>query len=72
MTIKLPETNEALTLATLAALDRKNGLLSRDITSVDMRLPDRMAIGLSEEAAKAHQETMRERYKARIAGGAQI
>ncbi|SEB40153.1 cell division protein FtsQ [Nitratireductor aquibiodomus] len=72
VTIKLPETNEALTLATLAALDRKNGLLSRDITSVDMRLPDRMAIGLSEEAAKAHQETMRERYKARIAGGAQI
>ncbi|MBY8915767.1 cell division protein FtsQ/DivIB [Nitratireductor sp. L1-7-SE] len=72
VTIKLPETNEALTLATLAALDRKNGLLSRDITSVDMRLPDRMAIGLSEEAAEAHQETMRERYKARIAGGAQI
>ncbi|WP_295809365.1 cell division protein FtsQ/DivIB [uncultured Nitratireductor sp.] len=72
VTVKLPESDEALTLATLAALDRKNGLLSRDITSVDMRLPDRMAIGLSDEAVKAHQEAMRERYKARIAGGAQI
>ena len=72
VTIKLPERDEALTLATLASLDRQKGLLSRDITSVDMRLGDRIAIGLSEDAAEDHQEAMRKRYKARIAGGAQI
>lgn len=72
VTIKLPERNEALTLATLAALDREDGLLSRDITSVDMRLPDRLAIGLTTDAAEAHEAAMRERLGLKGKSGARI
>ncbi|EKF20808.1 cell division protein FtsQ/DivIB [Nitratireductor pacificus] len=72
VTIKLPERNEALTLATLAQLDREDGLLSRDITSVDMRLPDRLAIGLSTDAAEAHEAAMRERLGLKRKSGARI
>ena len=38
-------------LARLAALDRDKKLLSRDINMVDLRLPDRVTVRLSDEAA---------------------
>ncbi|MCR4266045.1 cell division protein FtsQ/DivIB [Nitratireductor sp. ZSWI3] len=72
VTIKLPERNEELTLATLSALDRQSGLLNRDITSVDMRLPDRLSVGLTPDAAEAHEAAMRERLGLKRKSGARI
>jgi len=42
--VLLPETNPAEAWARLAAQERANSLLQRDIQSVDMRLPDRLVL----------------------------
>ncbi|MEO8559043.1 MAG: cell division protein FtsQ/DivIB [Rhodospirillales bacterium] len=42
--VMLPETDAAAALKTLAELDRKQQLLSRDLVSIDLRLPDRMVV----------------------------
>lgn len=52
VTVKLPEGGEDAAIADLIELDRKFGLLSRDIVAVDMRLADRLAVRLSPEAAE--------------------
>ena len=49
----LPETDHQQAIEQLIALDSVDGLLSRDIEQVDMRLADRITIRLSEEAAEA-------------------
>ena len=59
--VRLPENDVDKALASLAALDHEKKLLSRDITAVDMRLPDRVTVRLSEAAAKAHEEALKER-----------
>src|SRR5215208_4052978 len=50
--VRLPETNVASALERLLALDRDAKLLSRDIVAIDLRLPDRVSVRLSEGAAK--------------------
>ncbi|QDY99303.1 FtsQ-type POTRA domain-containing protein [Nitratireductor mangrovi] len=50
ITVKLPEDGERAALADLAALDQAQGLLSRDIVAVDMRLDDRLVVKLTPEA----------------------
>ncbi|CCG09282.1 cell division protein FtsQ/DivIB [Pararhodospirillum photometricum] len=42
--VRLPEAEPAQALALLVRLDREQGLLSRDIDTIDMRLPDRLVI----------------------------
>jgi cell division protein FtsQ len=54
--IRLPEHGVANALTTLTRLDKEDKLLSRDITAIDMRLPDRLTVRLSEEAGKARDE----------------
>lgn len=49
--IKLPQEGMAAALEKLAELDRDQGLLSRDIKSVDLRIADRVTIGLGDEIA---------------------
>ena len=49
--VKLPETGVSAALATLVAHDTKHRILSRDIISVDLRLPDRVSVELTEIAA---------------------
>lgn len=49
--IRLPESGEADALAALADVDRRQGLLARDIAAVDLRLPDRLVVRLTEQAA---------------------
>jgi cell division protein FtsQ len=51
--VRLPENDPATALGRLAALDREQRILSRDATMIDLRVPDRVAIGLSDEAAAA-------------------
>ncbi|ESR27327.1 Cell division protein FtsQ [Lutibaculum baratangense AMV1] len=49
--VKLPEVDAAGAVAELAELDRDEALLSRDLVAVDLRLPDRIILKLSEQAA---------------------
>lgn len=49
--IKLPETDPGAAVAELAQLDRDQAILSRDLTSVDLRLTDRIILTLTEDAA---------------------
>jgi cell division protein FtsQ len=52
VTILLPEGREEEQLAELARFDREQALLSRDISEIDMRLPDRLVVRLGEAAAE--------------------
>jgi cell division protein FtsQ len=54
--IKLPENEVGNALAALSKFDKEDRLFSRDIGAVDMRLPDRLTVQLSEDAAKAREE----------------
>jgi cell division protein FtsQ len=58
MDVRLPETGTEAALATLVKLDSDEQLLSRDITSIDLRLPDRVTVRLSEDAAKARADAL--------------
>jgi cell division protein FtsQ len=49
ITVKLPEGDATAALATLAQIDRDEGLLNRDITMVDLRLSDRMIVRLADD-----------------------
>jgi cell division protein FtsQ len=59
MDIRLPEAGAAQALEALLALDRDKAILSRDITAIDLRLPDRVTVRLSESAAKAREESVK-------------
>jgi cell division protein FtsQ len=61
--IRLPEIDVGRALAALVQYDMEDKLLSRDITTIDMRLPDRMTVRLSEEAAKAREEQFKKPSK---------
>jgi cell division protein FtsQ len=52
--VKLPEVGVERALAEIVALDAQYKILSRDIESVDLRLPDRVSVALTSEAM-AHQ-----------------
>jgi cell division protein FtsQ len=67
--VRLPEGEVAVALEQLATLDREAKLLSRDITVVDMRLPDRVTVRLSEKAGQARQELLKDLSKKAKKGG---
>jgi cell division protein FtsQ len=68
--IRLPENDVGNALAMLSKLDKEDRLFSRDITAVDMRLPDRLTVQLSEEAAKAREELFKDKKPKKKAGDA--
>ena len=53
--VELPEAAPEQALATLVELDRTKNLLSRDITAIDLRLPDRVAVRQSDAAFAARE-----------------
>jgi len=61
--IRLPEDKPVEALAEIARMDRENGLLSRDIAAVDMRLDDRMVIKLTPDALVRRNARLEEREK---------
>jgi cell division protein FtsQ len=61
--VRLPENGVETALRTLATLNRDKKLLSRDIVAVDLRLPDRVTVKLSESAALAREVAVRERLR---------
>jgi len=61
--IRLPENDVGNALAALSKMDKDDRLFSRDIVAVDMRLPDRLTVQLSEDAAKAREELINKKTK---------
>ena len=61
--IRLPENDVGNALAALSRLDKEDHLFSRDIVAVDMRLPDRLTVQLSDDAAKAREELFKKQKK---------
>ncbi|WP_213769616.1 cell division protein FtsQ/DivIB [Bradyrhizobium sp. dw_78] len=68
--IKLPENDVGNALAELSKLDREDKLFSRDIVAVDMRLPDRFSVQLSDDAAKAREDLFKDKKPKKKAGDA--
>jgi cell division protein FtsQ len=68
--VRLPESGVERALADLVALDRDKKLMSRDIAAIDLRLPDRVTVRLSQAAAEAREAEIKERAKARKGGAA--
>jgi len=68
--VRLPETDVVAALDRLVALDRDKKLLSRDITMVDLRLPDRVSVQLSDAAAQARDEALQANKKKKKGGDA--
>jgi cell division protein FtsQ len=63
--VRLPEKDVDAALAALTRLDQEEKLFSRDITAIDLRLPDRLTVRLSEDAAKARADMLKDKEKAR-------
>jgi cell division protein FtsQ len=61
--VRLPESDVTAALDRLVALDRDKKLLSRDIVAVDLRLPDRVSVQLTDAAAQARDEALKEKKK---------
>ncbi len=61
--VRLPEGDIDSALDLLASLDRDKRLLSRDITLVDLRLPDRVTVRLSDDVARAREELRKQATK---------
>ncbi len=57
--ILLPEENPGVALARVAQLQDTKKLLERDLVAVDLRVPDRLFVRLSDGAADARREQMR-------------
>jgi cell division protein FtsQ len=68
--VRLPETNVEDALDRLVALDRDKRLLSRDITMVDLRLPDRVTVRLSDAAAQTRDDALKANMKKKKGGDA--
>ncbi|MCS0497507.1 cell division protein FtsQ/DivIB [Ancylobacter sp. MQZ15Z-1] len=63
--VRLPERGLDDALQQLAVLDRDKQLLSRDVTIIDLRLPDRVTVRLSDAAYEARQADLKAQAKAR-------
>ena len=59
--VRLPEQGATDAAARLARLERDQGLLEKDVLAIDLRMPDRVVVRLSEEAAAAHAEIAKKR-----------
>jgi cell division protein FtsQ len=68
--VRLPEEGLEQALDTLLQLDRDKKLLTRDITAVDLRLPDRVTVRLSDEAFAARLDALKDRKAKKKAGAA--
>ncbi len=66
--VRLPEQDVGNALAALSKLDQDDKLFSRDIVAVDMRLPDRLVVQLSDDAAKAREDQLKAKQPKKKAG----
>jgi cell division protein FtsQ len=68
--VRLPEADVGTALARLSTYDREDHLFSRDIVAIDMRLPDRLTVQLSDDAAKAREDLFKDKKPKKKAGEA--
>jgi cell division protein FtsQ len=68
--VQLPEADVEDALHRLVRLDRDKKLLTRDITVVDLRLPDRVTVRLSDAAAQARDDALKATMKKKKGGDA--
>ncbi len=61
--VRLPEAEPAAALARLVDLERTSRILEKDIIAVDLRMPDRVVVRLTEESAAARAETQKSKKK---------
>ena len=61
--VRLPDTNIERALETLARFEREKSLLTRDIAAIDLRLPDRLTVRLSDAAAEKREEAFKKTTK---------
>src|SRR5229473_8240312 len=61
--VLLPESETAAALERLVALDRDNNLITRDIAAIDLRLPALVTVRLSDAAARARIEALKDKPK---------
>src|SRR5262245_50543047 len=62
--VRLPEADAANALDRLVALERDSKLTTRDITAIDLRLPDRVTVRLSPAAAQSRLDAAKDRKPA--------
>ena len=70
MDVRLPENDLPAALDRLVKLDHDKKLLSRDITSIDLRLPDRVTVRLSDVATQAREDALKANAKKKKGGDA--
>lgn len=68
--VRLPETDVERAFDTLVKLDAEKQLLSRDVMAIDLRLPDRVSVRLSDAAAQAREEALKKAAKKKKGGDA--
>lgn len=61
--VRLPELDPIEAAATVMRLDREEGLLSRDIAAVDLRLPGQVTVKLTQAAKERRDKALKERDK---------
>ncbi len=66
--VKLPESNIELALSRMATLQSDNELFDRDIQTIDLRIPGRMAVRLPETVMEEHKKAFDTRVKELKAG----
>jgi cell division protein FtsQ len=67
--VRLPENDIGNALASLGTLDKEDRLFSRDIVAIDMRLPDRLIVQLSDDAAKAREDLLKKQQQQKKKAG---
>ena len=72
VTLRLPEGREDEALAEVAELDDAYDILSRDVLVVDLRLPDRLVVKLTPEAATHRASMIEDRLDSKRKAGRRI
>ena len=61
MDVRLPELGNGQALARLVKLEREQKILEKDVLAVDLRMPDRIVVRLTEEAAAARMDALKKK-----------
>lgn len=70
LNVRLPENDVGNALLTLSNLDHDEHLFSKDIVAIDLRLPDRLVVQLSDDAARAREDALKKKDPKKKVGDA--
>jgi cell division protein FtsQ len=68
--IRLPESDVGNALLALSNLDKDEHLFAKDIVAIDLRLPDRLVVQMSDDAAKAREDALKKKDPKKKVGDA--